>query len=363
MSSSVVDLLRAALDGFDLPATTVSSSARQSIRIATLRKDYVNLLWLQFELTDMTAGKLQGRRDPAIERTRAMIDSLLGPQEGEEAAEQAFLKWERNRIFDNDGEQMLVALSLGQIEQNLILQRQVYGELVVPQNLTPVDTYFVAKSMDASKAKVLVGIQRDAQLLERARSAIHSYLVMTELELEQGGQTSALFHRAQNYVNGALQRLAPVALQKFLSAQESMYDGGAEDLSHALTSCRRMLKALADALYPATNELVRGPDGVDRKLSDEAYRNRLLQYVREQLGRHGQGAVVQDTLDTLGQRLKSLDSLASKGVHDEVSTAEAETCVVWTYLLAADIVRIADGTSALLVTRATPATNSSASVD
>lgn len=58
---------------------------------------------------------------------------------------------------------------------------------------------------------------------------------------------------------------------------------------------------------------------------------------------------MQDMLAALGNRLKSLDALASKGVHDNVSAAEAETCIVWTYLLAADIVRFADGTSALLV--------------
>lgn len=34
-----------------------------------------------------------------------------------------------------------------------------------------------------------------------------------------------------------------------------------------------------------------------------------------------------------------------------VTPAEAETCVVWTYMLAGDIVRIADGTSALLLPR------------
>ena len=110
-----------------------------------------------------------------------------------------------------------------------------------------------------------------------------------------------------------------------------------------------MIKALADALYPATGEAIIGEDGVSRTMSDDAYRNRLLQYVSEQIGKHGQGNAIRQTLDSLGSRLKSLDSLASKGVHDNVSAAEAETCIVWTYLLAADIVRIADGTSALLV--------------
>ena len=110
-----------------------------------------------------------------------------------------------------------------------------------------------------------------------------------------------------------------------------------------------MLKALADAVYPATGETVTDDSGIERVMSDELYRNRLLQYVKETLGKHGQGGVVQDVLAALGNRLKSLDSLTSKGIHDNMSAAEAETCIVWTYLLAADIVRLADGTSAFLV--------------
>jgi hypothetical protein len=54
----VRDLLRAALDDFDLPTSSVSANARRALRIAALRRDYVNQLWLQWELTDVTAGKM-----------------------------------------------------------------------------------------------------------------------------------------------------------------------------------------------------------------------------------------------------------------------------------------------------------------
>jgi hypothetical protein len=185
--------------------------------------------------------------------------------------------------------------------------------------------------------------------LERVKTAIYTFLVATESDLDEGQQESSLFLRAQEYINTSLRRYAPDVLDKFVAAQDRLYSGEPEDLAHALTSCRRMIKALADALYPATDETVTGEDGVVRKMSDDAYRNRLLQYVREQLGKHVHGTVIQRTLDSFGARLKSLDSLANKGVHDDVSAAEAETCMIWTYLLAADIVRIADGSSALLV--------------
>jgi hypothetical protein len=126
---------------------------------------------------------------------------------------------------------------------------------------------------------------------------------------------------------------------------ERITSGGEEDISHALTSCRRMIKSLADALYPATNEEKPGLDGVSRKMSDEAYKNRLLQFVRERVGKHKSGAVLQAIISDLGKRLDALDALSSKGVHADPSIAEAHTCVVQTYLLAGDLLTIADGSS------------------
>lgn len=347
--SNVRELLRVAFDEFDLPATTVSASARRALRIAALRRDYVNQLWLQWELTDLTAGKTQKWQDPVITKIKAQIEALLGAEEGRNESFRAFLQFERNRSHQDGGKHVVLAFSLGQLEQSLTLARHVYNDLAVPANLTPIDTYFVAQGIESGKANMLTSIQQQEQILERVKTAIHSFLVATESELDEGQEDSPLFQRAQEYINTALAKYAPKALAKFVAAQDRLYSGNPEDLAHALTSCRRMIKDLADALYPATEETVTGNDGIPRKLSDDAYRNRLLQYVREQMGSRVHGSVIQKTLDGLGARLKSLDSLASKGVHDDVSAAEAETCIVWTYLLAADIVRIADSSSVLLI--------------
>lgn len=345
----VRELLRVALDEFDLPSTTLSASARRAVRIAALRRDYVNQLWLQWELTDLQASMTQKLQEPAISMINDQIEALLGADEGRRESHRAVLQFERNRTFLVDGAAKVFGQSVGQIEQELAMVRRTYDEMTVPANLTPIDTYFVSKTMDSSKATLLPTIQRLEQMLERVKSAVYSFLVTTESQLDDGQRESSLFLRAQDYINSSMAKYAPDALGKFVAAQDRLNSGNPEDLAHALTSCRRMIKSLADALYPATDEKITGEDGAERVMSDEFYRNRLLQYVREQLGRHKQGPVIQKTLDGLGARLNSLDSLASKGVHDEVSAAEAETCIVWTYLLAADIVRIADGSSALLV--------------
>jgi hypothetical protein len=347
-SSRLLELLTQALDHFDAPSTSVAANVRRASRIASLRKDYANQLWLQWELTDLSASKTQKWQDPTIVRIKAELDSLLGAEVGREEGFRAFLQFERNRTMEIDGEAMVYGASIGQLEEQLRTVQAAHDDFAIPDGLNSGDRYYAQRYADGGKAQLLPHIGMLQKILDRVRSSVYAFLVATEAELEKGQVQASLFVRAQDYVNSALAHYAPKALDQFVAAQDRLYSGQREDLAHALTSCRRMLKSLADALYPATDEAVTGLDGTERKMSDDQYRNRLLEYVRQVLGKHGQGTVIQVTLDGLGGRLKSLDSLASKGVHDDVSAAEAETCVIWTYLLAADLLRLADGTSALL---------------
>ncbi len=88
-----------------------------------------------------------------------------------------------------------------------------------------------------------------------------------------------------------------------------------------------------------------GEDGRERTMSNDACCNRVLQFPSGRLGASTHHGVIKETLSSLSGRLQRLNELSSKGVHDEVSRAEAETCVMWTYLTAADPLRVADGTA------------------
>jgi hypothetical protein len=185
-------------------------------------------------------------------------------------------------------------------------------------------------------------------ILARVRQATHDYLVATEAELDAGREESSFFDQVYSRINLLLNTYAPEAAKKFIAAQDRVTSGDSEDISHALTSCRRMIKSLADTLYPATGEEKIGLDGVAREMSDDAYKNRLLQYVREEVGKHKSGQVLQSVIGDLGKRLNALDALAGKGVHADPSLAEAHTCVLQTYLLAGDLLAFAEGTSVIL---------------
>jgi hypothetical protein len=106
-------------------------------------------------------------------------------------------------------------------------------------------------------------------------------------------------------------------------------------------SCRRILKSVADAVYPASNEPVMA-NGKELKLTDDRYINRLLQFVSEHAGKQGTGGVLQANLTMLGARLSAIDKLASKGVHASVTMSEVEICIVQTYLVIGEIIEIAN---------------------
>jgi hypothetical protein len=351
-SSRLQELLTQALDQFDAPGATIASNVRRAIRVASLRKDYANQLWLQWEMTDLAASKMQKWQDPIIQRIVSELNTLLGAEAGGAEGFRAYLLFERNRTMEVDGKPMVYGASIGQLEEQLRFTQATHDDYVIPAGLSSSDLYHSQRQVDGGRAQLIPLIGTLQNILDRVRSSVYAFLVATEAELENGQPQAGLFVRAQEYVNAALEQYAPKALAQFVAAQDRLYSGTSEDLAHALTSCRRMLKSLSDQLYPATGEAVLGIDGVARSMGEDQYRNRLLEYVRQTLGKHGQASVIQKTLDGLGARLKSLDSLASKGVHDEVTAAEAETCVVWTYLLAADLVRLADGSSALLADNA-----------
>jgi hypothetical protein len=341
-------LLDGALDSFDAPGVTTSALVRKAQRIAALRHDYGMQIGL-IQQTNDTAADLETNRPgpmPGVVKARIQLATLVGAAEATRELERQYQSFIRTRHIKGDN---LSGLSVSQLEDNLAALERAYDDEEPSPNLTPIDAAFAVDRASKARAKLLPDLQWHRAVLGKIRQFVHDYLLSVEEDLLAGKSDSDIFERAKLYINEALRKYAPGALEIFVAAQDSLSAGTPEDFVHALTSCRRLIKALADAVYPATLEDVEGVDGTERTMREDRYKNRLTEYVRNKVeGTRQRQAVVQIVGD-LSSRLNALDGLANKGVHAEVTQAEAETCVVWTYMLAGDIVRIADGTSALLI--------------
>lgn len=341
MQEHVAKLVSSALDTFDQPGKSVAALVRQAARIAALRQDYLAQYRFQIELIDVTTGA--AKSDPTLDAINANLITLLGVDEARAQVIKTYRQYEKGRKMS--GGDNLYVISVAQLESYLAQVRGVYDEYSVTDKTSNYYAHSAAVTADQQQAKLIPIIQQHETILERIRQDVYNYLLQTETSLHSGKPSSSVFERGLEYVRTSLAERAPDALEKFTAAEASLAGGTPEDLSHALTSTRRMIKDLADALYPPTGETIVGDDKVERVMNDDAYRNRLIQFAKNSLGNSLSGKVLGDTLASYGKRISNLDSMANKGVHSDVSAAEAEQCVIWSFMLAADLLRIADGTS------------------
>lgn len=328
------------MDQFDCPGVTVAALTRRCQRVASLRGDAVALAWLSLESTDI-ANEHENKSGTTRETLAARLLKTLPSHEANAKWEAEYDGYIKRRRTQPDKQQANLR-SVQQIEELAqMLQEQEAASLVPPP--PGMHSYDLGKHVfEQTQGRVRLVESRIAleAVLARIKDRLWQFLTETEYELTFGEASAETFDRLRSYVDKQLTTIAPPALEQFQAAYRRLKDGGNEDRAHALTSCRRVLKTLADQLYPARPEPVTGVDGKARVLNDAMFVNRLVQYVAETVGKHANGAVVQAALEDVGARLGALNDLASKGVHADVTTYEVDTCVVQTYLVVADVLRI-----------------------
>ncbi len=327
------------MDEFDAPGVSVAGLLRRCQRIASLRGDGVALAWLHLEATDVT-NQFQGASEAKRTSLAARLMKSIPPAEANEQWTAEYRAYTVRRRIQS-GKEEANLLSVQQIEGTVQLLRDQEAALVPPP--PGMHTYdlgkYVADQQRMRMTYVTTRMPLD-NILARIKDGLWEFLTETEHELTFGEATAETFDRLRSYVDQQLTTISAPALEQFQTAYRRLKDGSDEDRAHALTSCRRVLKTLADELYPARSEPVTGSDGKPHAANDAAYVNRLLQYVSEMVGKHENGAVVQATLSDVDARLSTLNDLASKGVHADATTYEVDTCVVQTYLVVADVLRI-----------------------
>lgn len=339
----ILELVRRALETADGPQAPVSRLVRQATRIASLRHDYAAVFALQLETADASAG-LKAIKDSSV---AGKLRTLIGREEADRTMVERAERYIQNRSVASmeDG---VFGGSIDGVEQHLQRLKTAAGDPSAAQYMTQIDAYLYLEKLEKVGAQLLPQTAAFENILNRVRQSVYDYLIEAESELLKGQIESSLFIRGESYVVQRLQEVSPESLEKYRAAELRISEGSAESYAQALTSCRRMIKSLADSLYPPTNIAIKGIDGKERVLGDDQFMNRLLQYAIDRLGKSTHVKLVEETMNSLGNRISKLNSLASKGVHQDVTLVEAESCLMWTFFLTADFLRIEDGSSGLL---------------
>lgn len=202
------------------------------------------------------------------------------------------------------------------------------------------DSYSSQTDKGQARMKLHDSLERVRHTYANSRRALHEFLLRTERQLAFGDVNEGIFLRTRSFVDQRLSEFAPEALDRFVGAYRGIRSGDDESLTHAATSCRRVLSALADVVCPPSPSPVTGTDGKQHSLTSDKHVNRLLWFVQAHVGEHGLGPLVTANLRDMAARLEALEKISGKGVHANVGQDEVAALAINTYLLAGELLKL-----------------------
>lgn len=187
-------------------------------------------------------------------------------------------------------------------------------------------------------------VQLFRSILDRVRHRVFAALCSWERQLTYSNVNEKIFERFRARVDTIFAHGAPQLLDQFSAIYRRLREASkdptapvTEDLAQAVTTCRRILKAVADHTLPGVPGT---KTATGQSLGDEAYRNRIYQFVKDNIPSETVAGPVTASFGGIIDRFNAVDKLASKGVHAELGLHEAELCAINTYLIAGELLTI-----------------------
>jgi hypothetical protein len=163
----------------------------------------------------------------------------------------------------------------------------------------------------------------------RVIAHLYNFVIQVYHEKLFSGLAESIFDQYKIKVDALLTERAGESLKKIPAIYNRLVEGDKEAISHAQTSCRRMIDAFADAVYPPTEEVIQ----VENKpviLNKAAVRARINQYISQKTQSKTRQGKLRQTLSKLYDRVSS-------GIHNDVTLEEAQSLFLQTYLFLGEV--------------------------
>ncbi len=168
------------------------------------------------------------------------------------------------------------------------------------------------------------------QIAKRVRGELHAYVVETYHRFAFSEVANAIFDRHKTTVDAMLRATAEEVIEKI----PAIYDRLAaapdpEAVSQAMVSCRRMIAAFADAVCPPRMEPAVDEAGGTHKLTQQEVLNRIDEHLKKCPSRTRR--------ERFSKTLRALYDRVSAGVKDDITSGEAQSLFLATYLTLGEI--------------------------
>lgn len=172
-------------------------------------------------------------------------------------------------------------------------------------------------------------LNRLSGIRSRVRGLMHAFVVSVHYESIFSGTADGIFQQFRGAVDPLLQVTAADLSERMATSYIRLDEGNSEATSAALNTCRRVIDAFADAIFPArdgTYEL----DGNDIQLSASHHQNRINAYVSGRVDSKSRRKRIRQNIANTYERV-------SAGIHDDIAPDEARALILSTYVLLGEI--------------------------
>lgn len=321
----------------DLSDNKIESAVMGCLRVARRIKDYPNAAMFLREI-----------HPTKNEVVRVLYEDMahLKPEAMKFVVEWSAERWLESHTsvvsplpFEADSDRKVILRTVGEIETEISSLQNDIEALNVPAGMSPFDTAACHDMNEQNRQLYTMGIHSLRNVLMKIKSRCLSFAMQIENQIDSQQKGNSLIGDIQEEVNNYFRVRAPRVHDKLLKAVELASSSAMEDSALLLTSVRRALAEAADHFYPPVDEPVRCVDGSMRDLGKDKYLSRLREYLALNVSSGNARDLLAAEIELLGNFLKRLNDLSSKGVHSDVTRSEARQGIIGLYMLLFNIIQ------------------------
>nr|MDO8100098.1 hypothetical protein [Candidatus Njordarchaeota archaeon] len=159
-------------------------------------------------------------------------------------------------------------------------------------------------------------------------------------ELQYGGVVEYLMEEIRRNVDEKLVKLDKSVSEEASSIYTNLPSTNPVDWSKVAHSCRRILKFIADKVFPPADQQYKMKDGMMVEVGDKNYINRLCAFV-DQKSSGGPRKFVIAEAKYLADYMKQVVEPMQKGEHEEsIEKLDAEAMAIHTYLIINELLKL-----------------------
>lgn len=230
----------------------------------------------------------------------------------------------------NGSNDSFTAASVGLLEANIeIWQEQIEAQKGFQPTGDWAASHHNYRMTEIVKLSNLIATNQ--KIIAAVRGLTHKYCTMVIATYQFSQQSKDIFDSFSASIDHRLGQMAGDAFRKLPDAFERLNTGSPEAISHAMTSCRRIIDSFADSVFPAQDEPVKiGQEQLS--VAADRPKNRILAYSFSKTSGSRYNRIKRSLFD--------LYERVSAGVHSDIAPDEAKSLVLQTYLLLGELAEL-----------------------